>query len=336
MTQTDVELRRGSAPDGIRVRLYGEMVRMRVFEQRVQTLFLQNELNGPAHLSTGQEAIAAAFGLALAPGDLSLSTYRSHAQILARGVPMGPVFAELMGRDGLLGGKGGSMHLTSTEHGHLGAYAIVGAHLPIAVGTAWASQVRGVPAVTTCFFGDGATNIGAFHEAVNLAAVWRAPVVFVCENNLYMEYTRTEAVTAVTHPAADRAAAYGLEGRLVDGNDPDAMLSAAFGAVADARRGDGPVVLEAMTYRHSGHAQADPAKYRPEGELESYLAADPIAVYRARLLEDGVASDLLDDLDAAAAAEADAGVRWAADRPLPAGSALETNVWADGGSAWRS
>src|SRR5437868_14823755 len=154
---------------------------------------------------------------------------------------MAGVLGELMGRKcGLMGGKGGSMHLTSVRHGAMGSYAIVGAHLPVAAGAAWSAQVRGTDQVAVCFFGDGATNIGAFHEALNFAAVWKLPVVFVCENNLYMEYTPIRAVTAVEHPAADRAASYGLERIVIDGNDADIVYRTALAAYERARSGKGP------------------------------------------------------------------------------------------------
>jgi acetoin:2,6-dichlorophenolindophenol oxidoreductase subunit alpha len=189
-----------------RLALYRSQVRLREAEQRAYDLFLQNLVKGTSHLSLGQEAIAAGFAEAMIKGDLSFCTYRGHAHTLARGVPVEKVLGELMQRDnGLMRGKGGSMHLTSEEHGVMGSYAIIGAHLPIACGAAWRAQYKGEKDVSVCFFGDGTTNIGAFHEALNFAAVWKLPVVFVCENNLYMEYTPIGDVTAVEHPAADRA-----------------------------------------------------------------------------------------------------------------------------------
>src|SRR3974390_2074932 len=188
--------------DGIgeatRLELYRVQVVIREAEQRAYDLFLQNLVKGTSHLSLGQEAVAAGFAAAMQPGDLSFCTYRGHAHTLARGVPVEKVLGELMGRDnGLLRGKGGSMHLTSVEHGVMGSYAIVGAHIPIACGAAWRAQYKGRKDVTVCFFGDGTTNIGAFHEGLNLAVIWKLPVVFVCENNMYMEYTRITDVTAV-------------------------------------------------------------------------------------------------------------------------------------------
>ena len=201
----------GIGPE-LQLRMYRMLVELREAEQRAYDLFLQNLVKGTSHLSLGQEAVAAGFALAMEPGDLTFCTYRGHAHTLARGVPVEKVLGELMGRDnGLLRGKGGSMHLTSVEHGVMGSYAIVGAHLPIACGAAWRAQLKGDKDISVCFFGDGTTNIGAFHEALNLAAIWSLPVVFVCENNLYMEYTPINEVTAVEDPAAGRASAYGLE-----------------------------------------------------------------------------------------------------------------------------
>src|ERR1700757_3880203 len=277
-----------------RLRIFRMQVKTRASEQRAFDLFLQNLVKGTSHLSLGQEAVAAGFAAAMKPGDLSFCTYRGHAHTLARGVPIEKVLGELMQRDnGLMRGKGGSMHLTSAEHGVLGSYAIIGAHLPIACGAALRAQYKGEGDVTVCFFGDGTTNIGAFHEALNFASVWKLPVIFVCENNLYMEYTPIGEVTAVEHPAADRAASYGLERIIVDGDDADAVYRTADAAYARARAGQGPSLIECMTYRHSGHSAADPAKYRPEGELERWKERDPLKIYRERLAQFGVAGDVV-------------------------------------------
>jgi pyruvate dehydrogenase E1 component alpha subunit len=269
--------------------------------------------------------------------DWTFCTYRGHNHTIARGVPMGPIYGELFGRaGGLMGGKGGSMHLTSVEHGAMGSYAIVGAHLPIAAGAAWSAQVRGSGQVAVCFFGDGTTNIGAFHEALNLAAVWSLPVVFVCENNQYMEYTPIGAVTAVPRPAADRASAYGLEPIVVDGNDAEAVFAVASRTIGRARAGEGPSLIEALTYRHGGHSRADPGKYRPDDEVAAWLARDPIPRFRARLLELGIAATDLDAIEAAAGTAVAAAEAEARAMPEPDPAVLETQVWADGGSAWRS
>jgi pyruvate dehydrogenase E1 component alpha subunit len=250
---------------------------------------------------------------------------------------MGPLYGELFGRaNGLLGGKGGSMHITDVDHHMMGSYAIVGAHLPIALGAAWSAQYRKSGQVAVCFFGDGTTNIGAFHEALNMAAVWKAPVVFVCENNQYMEYTPIGAVTAVEHPAADRAAAYGLESILIDGNDVEAVYATAQRVIERARNGDGPSLVEAVTYRHGGHSRADPGTYRPDEEVAAWLAKDPIPKARARLVEQGVSEADLDAIDAEAKALVAAGEAEAKAAPEPSEAVLETQVWADGGSSWRS
>jgi pyruvate dehydrogenase E1 component alpha subunit len=310
---------------------------LRYCEKRAYDLFLQNLVKGTSHLSLGQEAIAAAFGVAMRPDDWTFCTYRGHAHTLARGASMTGVLGELMGRAcGLLGGKGGSMHLTDVSKGAMGSYAIIGAHLPIAAGAAWSAQYRGTEQVAVCFFGDGTTNIGAFHEALNLAAVWKLPVVFVCENNLYMEYTPISAVTAVPHPAADRAAAYGLPSIIVDGNDADAMYAVATAALDKARAGGGPSLIEAMTYRHSGHSRADPGAYRPEGELDAWLKKDPIPTYRARLLEFGVREAELKSIEEAVMRQVEDATQAAKDSPPPSVDDVNKNLWADGGSAWRN
>src|SRR6476469_2354280 len=268
----------------VRMELYRQQLELRYCEKRAYDLFLQNLIKGTSHLSLGQEAIAAGFGVAMHPDDWTFCTYRGHAHTLARGASMAGVLGELMGREcGLLGGKGGSMHLTDVTKGAMGSYAIIGAHLPVAAGAAWSAQYRGTEQVAVCFFGDGTTNIGAFHEALNFSVVWKLPVIFVCENNLYMEYTPIGDVTAVPSPAGDRAAAYGLPKIVIDGNDADAVYREAIKAYDKARSGGGPSLIECLTYRHSGHSRADPAKYRPEAELELWKPRDPIKVYRERL-----------------------------------------------------
>ena len=321
-----------------RLRLYRVQYEIREAEQRAYDLFLQNLVKGTSHLSLGQEAVAAGFAVAMKPGDLSFCTYRGHAHTLARGVPVEQVLGELMQRDnGLMRGKGGSMHLTSVEHGVMGSYAIIGAHLPIACGAAWRAQYRGDGDVTTCFFGDGTTNIGAFHEALNFAAVWKLPVIFVCENNLYMEYTPIHTVTAVEHPAADRASAYGLERIIIDGQDADAVYRAGLAAYAKARAGDGPTLIECMTYRYSGHSRADPAKYRPPGELDYWKEKrDPIKIYRERLKQFGISDDVIATIESETMRTIDDATEACKAAPMPPLDILTTDVYADGGWAWRN
>lgn len=339
----DIKLKskKAAADDDIgqetRLELYRLQLELRYCEKRAYDLFLQNLIKGTSHLSLGQEAIAAAFGVAMRPDDWTFCTYRGHAHTLARGASMAGVLGELMGRQcGLLGGKGGSMHLTDVSKGAMGSYAIIGAHLPVAAGAAWSAQYRGTEQVAVCFFGDGTTNIGAFHEALNFSVVWKLPVIFVCENNLYMEYTPISSVTAVEHPAADRASAYNLEKIVVDGNDADAVYRTAVKYMDRARKGGGPALIEAMTYRHSGHSRADPAKYRPEGELEKWLERDPLKIYRERLLQLNFVEATLADLEAEAMHKVDEATATAKASPPPLIADIEKNVWADGSAAWRN
>jgi pyruvate dehydrogenase E1 component alpha subunit len=312
-------------------------VRARDFEQRAYDLFMEGIVKGTTHLGLGQEAVAAGFARAMQPTDMTFCTYRGHNHTLLRGAPMPALLGELAGRSiGICGGKGGSMHLTDVTKHAMGSYAIVGAHLPVAAGAAWAAKLRGTDQVSVCFFGDGTTNIGAFHESLNLAAVWDLPVVFVCENNLYMEYTPISAVIPVEYPAADRAAAYGLDKIIVDGNDADRVYEVASEALDLARRGGGPSLVEALTYRHKGHSRADPGKYRPDEEVAAWMARDPIPLYRARLEADGVAAATLDEVERLARAEVDDAEQQVRAAPPPGPDTLMTQVWADGGSSWRN
>jgi TPP-dependent pyruvate/acetoin dehydrogenase alpha subunit len=320
-----------------RVRLYQLMVELRLFEKRAYDLFMENLIRGTSHLALGQEAIASGYGIAMRPDDYTFCTYRGHGHTLARGASMAAAMAELLGRaNGMLHGKGGSMHLTDVQHGAMGSYAIVGAHLPIAAGAAWSAQARKSGQVAVCFFGDGTTNIGAFHEALNLAVVWKLPVVFVCENNQYMEYTPIRSVTAVEHPAAGRAAAYGLEEILVDGNDADVMYETAVRTIGKARSGGGPSLVEAVTYRHGGHSRGDPATYRPPEEVREWLSRDPVQHYRARLAAEGLDESVLRQIDEEAQAKVDAATEEARNGPPARVEDIESQVWSDGSSTWRN
>jgi acetoin:2,6-dichlorophenolindophenol oxidoreductase subunit alpha len=320
-----------------RLKLYRSMFECRVLEKRAYDLFMQNLIKGTSHLALGMEATAAGFGMAMRSDDYTFCTYRGHNHTLVRGVGMTEILAELMGNSaGLMRGKGGSMHLTSVKHNMMGSYAIIGAQLTIANGAAWSAQYRGTEQVAVCFFGDGTTNIGAFHEALNFAVIWKLPVVFVCENNLYMEYTPIGTVTAVERPAADRAAAYGLPPIVVDGNDADEVFRVAARAFAQARAGAGPSLIEALTYRHSGHSRADPAQYRPEGELDRWLERDPIKIYRARMDSLGFAETDLRAIEQDTERRVDEATETAKSSPTPSLSAIERDVWADGGAAWRN
>ncbi len=317
--------------------MYRKMTEIRQFEKRAHDLFLQNLVKGTTHLGTGQEAVAAGVSQAMNDDDYVFTTYRGHNHVLARGTPMTPVMAELLGREnGLMHGKGGSMHLLDVSHGILGAYAIIGAQLVIANGAAWSAKCRGTGQVTVCFLGDGATNIGAFHEALNLAAIWELPVVFICENNQYMEYTPIGSVTPVPRPAADRAASYGLEGIVVDGNDVEAVYETAQAAISRARGNEGPSLIEAITYRHGGHSRADPGKYRPATEVQEWLARDPLPAYRRVLIGRGVDEATLDAIDKNARDAVDRATEEAKAGPEPRLESALTNVWADGGNSWRN
>ncbi len=313
------------------------MVVIRRTEQAAHDLFLAGLVKGTTHLAAGHEAVAVGASAALRPDDYVFATYRGHHHAIARGASPEECLAELMSKaTGVCRAKGGSMHLTKASAGMLGSYAIVGAHLPLAAGAAWSAKLRGTGQVAVAFFGDGATNIGAFHEALNIAAVWSLPVLFICENNLYMEYTPIGSVTAVANPAADRASAYGLTGELVDGNDVVAVTRTVARAADRARAGLGPALIEARTYRHFGHSRTDPASYRPKEEVREWLAKDPLDLARARLAGLGVGADEVGRSEQRAAQVVAAAVAAARAAPDADPEQAMTDVWADGGSAWRT
>jgi pyruvate dehydrogenase E1 component alpha subunit len=293
--------------------LYRRMLEIRFFEDEVMRLFMQNLVRGSTHLYQGQEAVAVGACSVLRPGDTMTCTYRGHGAVLAMGAPLDRSMAEILGKaNGLCQGKGGSMHLTDLSVGALGSFAVVGAHLPFTAGTALAAQYLGTGAVSIAFFGDGTTNIGAFHEALNLAAIWKLPAVFVCENNLYGEYSPVATTTSVER-LADRAGAYAMASEQVDGNDVLAVRRVVGAAVARARAGEGPSLIEALTYRQKGHSRTDPGAYRPPGELERWLERDPISLLATMLTERGVA--YTEELERVRAEAAEA-VRAATERAL--------------------
>ena len=310
--------------------LHRRMLEIRAFEDEVMRLFARNLVRGSTHLCQGQEAVAVGACSALVDGDTMTCTYRGHGAVLAMGAPLDRAMAEILGKaEGLCLGKGGSMHLTDVGVGALGSFAVVGAHLPFACGTALSAQMLGTGSVSLCFFGDGSTNIGAFHEAMNLASVWRLGVVFLCENNLYGEYSPLASTTAVDR-LTDRAPAYAMVGVQVDGNDVLAVRAAVADACARARAGEGPTFIEALTYRHMGHSRTDPGAYRPPGELERWKERDPITLFEARLKADGAATR--EALDAAREAAENA-VETATTRALewgePDPEARFRDVWAE-------
>jgi acetoin:2,6-dichlorophenolindophenol oxidoreductase subunit alpha len=294
------------------------MWEIRLFEDKVQELFMEGLVQGTTHLCQGQEAVSIGAVAALGEDDYLTVTYRGHGQALARGLSIESCFAELMGRtSGCCRGVGGSMHFTDVERGLLGAFAIVGAGLPVAVGAAHSARLQGRDSVAMTFCGDGATNIGTFHESLNMAAAWKVPVVFVIENNLYGEYTPMRDTTPLDD-LAERARAYAIPGQVVDGQDVEVVHAAASEAVARARAGEGPTLLEMKTYRFRGHSRTDPAKYRPAGELERWKERDPLTLLGDRLVAGGLASaEQLDQLRAEVQQQIDELAAKAAEAPHP-------------------
>jgi TPP-dependent pyruvate/acetoin dehydrogenase alpha subunit len=298
--------------------LYHRMLLIREFELRVNQLFLRGIMPGTIHLSHGQEATVVGMCAALKPEDVVTLTHRGHGQALAKGVPARSLMAELFGKaTGCCRGKGGSLHVGDMRVGALPAIAVVAAAAPIACGMALAFKKQGSERVAVCFHGDGASNKGDWHEALNLASVWQLPVIFLCENNLYGVTTRIDAVSAVPE-IAKRAVAYGMPGVAIYGNDPLTVYEAAQEAVARARAGHGPTLLECKTYRQGGHKRDDAGTYRPKDEVELWLSRDPVARFGARLLEAG----LLTEESKAAIAQAvlhelNEAERFALESPLP-------------------
>jgi len=267
--------------------MYRTMLEIRHFEEKVFDLYGQNLVPGTIHLYAGQEAVAVGVCANLRKDDYITSTHRGHGHCIAKGARLDKTMAEILGKKtGYCKGKGGSMHIADFGIGMLGATAVVGAGIPIAAGAGLSIKLRGTDQVVACFFGEGASNQGTFHEGINMAAVWALPVLFVCENNLYAMGTRQSRVMAIEN-VADRASAYGIPGTVVDGNDVLAVYEAAHEAVVRARQGKGPTLIECKTYRHKGHSRADPATYRPKEEVEKWLKRDPISRFKKRLLEEG-------------------------------------------------
>jgi len=279
--------RRAALRDDPLARLH-RLHEIRRVEETVQELYGEGLIRGSAHTSQGQEAVAVALAVALDPADAVTCTYRGHHHALALGLTPDDVLAEILGRaTGCVGGLGGSMHLCGPEVGLLPTFAIVGAGLPVAVGAALTAELTSSGAISAALFGDGTSNIGAFHESLNLAAVWNLPVMFVCENNLYGEYSPLAATTSVTD-IADRADAYGMRSTVVDGQDLVSLterLESIAGEVRTTRR---PHLVEVKTYRYVGHSRSDPATYRPPGELDQWLARDPLDLYARHLVDTGV------------------------------------------------
>ncbi|MDO8389695.1 MAG: thiamine pyrophosphate-dependent dehydrogenase E1 component subunit alpha [Actinomycetota bacterium] len=307
--------------------LLAMMLRIRMFEDKVMDLFSQNLVRGSTHLCQGQEAVTVGVCSVLRHVDTMTCTYRGHGAVIAKGAPLAACFGELLGRaGGLCRGKGGSMHFADFSVGAIGSNAIVGAHLPITVGAALASSYLGDDRVAVSFFGDGATNIGAFHEALNLASVWKLPAVFVIENNQYGEYSPLRSTTPIDR-LARRADAYGMPGVLVDGNDVAAVRSVARSAVERARAGQGPTLIEADTYRQVGHSRSDPATYRPAGELDRWLERDPILLLERSMLTRW-STEELDTIRQTAQRDVDSALEMALAMPEPTLDEMAKDVWA--------
>ncbi len=305
------------APEKLREALR-RMYLIRRFEEGAEDCYMRGLIHGTMHLSIGQEASAMASCMELTDADKITSTHRGHGHCIAKGANVGRMFAEFFGKEtGYCHGRGGSMHIADVKTGNLGANGIVGGGLPIAVGAALSAKRLGKPDVTVCFFGDGANNEGAFHEALNMAAIWKLPVVFVCENNRYGMSTPASYATAVPN-ISDRAAAYAMPGITVDGNDFSAVAEAVHHAIRRARNGEGPSLVENLTYRWRGHSKSDRNRYRTKEEIEEWMARDPIARFQADLIAHGILDQAgADAIAAEAVAAVAAGVEFAKASPAP-------------------
>jgi pyruvate dehydrogenase E1 component alpha subunit len=311
----------------LRKTLYRQMVLIRYFEEKCAELYAGAQIGGFLHLYIGEEAIAVGAINALKADDDIVTHYRDHGHALARGLETGPVMAELCGRaTGVCKGRGGSMHVADASKKMWGGYAIVGGHLPVATGLAHGHAYAKDGLVTSCFFGDAASDIGEFHEAMNFASLWKLPIVFVCENNLYGMGVPIAMNSAVPE-IVQKAKAYGMPSDRVDGMDVEAMHAAMTKAAAHARKGKGPYFLEAMTYRFRGHSMADPELYRDKAEVEEWKKKDPILAYRNRLIKEKVLTKAqADAIDKDALAEVEAAAKFALDSPYPDESTLFDDI----------
>lgn len=309
--------------------MYKKMLEIRCFEEKVFELYGQNLVPGTIHLYAGEEAVAVGVCSSLRKDDYITSTHRGHGHCIAKGADLKRTMAEILGKKtGYCKGKGGSMHIADFSIGMLGATAVVGAGLPIAVGAGLSAKLRKTDQVVACFFGEGASNQGAFHESINMASAWSLPVIFVCENNLYAMGTRQSRIMNIEN-IADRAEAYGIPGVTVDGNDVLAVFEESQKAVDQARSGVGPTLIECKTYRHKGHSRVDPAKYRPKEEVEQWLANDPLKRFRTTLLQSENFSEAdFQKIEENVAAEIEEAVRFAVESPYPAPEEALEDVYA--------
>ncbi len=313
-------------------RMLRQMLLVRRFEEKTAECYALGKIGGFCHLYIGQEAVGVGTLTALRDDDYVICSYREHGQALIRGIPPGAVMAELFGKaTGCSGGKGGSMHLFDAARHFMGGHGIVGGHIPLAAGLAFAAKYRGTDQVCICFFGEAAVNIGAFHEALNMASVWKLPVIFVCENNRYGMGTAFERVAAVTD-VVEHACSYDMAAEMVNGMDVLAVYEAAKRAADRARKGGHPTLLEVRTYRFMGHSMSDPLHgvYRTKEEVEEQKKKDPITQMAHKLKDDGVMDQAaIDALDAEIHAEVEAAVKFADESPDPAPDALTMHVLAD-------
>lgn len=317
-----------------RLALYRSMLNIRIVEERIADLYPEQEMRCPVHLCIGQEAAEAGAGMALRQSDYAVSGHRSHGHYLAKGGDLKAMMAEIYGKAaGCTGGKGGSMHLTDLAAGFLCAVPIVGSTIPIGVGAAFGSQMKGEDRVTMVFLGDGATETGVFHESLNFAALKKVPVVFVCENNLYSVYSPLHVRQPNERTIADLVRGHGIESHFADGNNVETVYNLSRAAVEKARRGEGPVFLEFATYRwreHCGPNFDNHIGYRTNEEYEEWLKRDPLALYRTELIDAGVATaDALDTVASELTTEMDAAVEFAKSSPFPAPQRAQQHVYAD-------
>lgn len=298
--------------------MYRKMLEIRLFEEKVFELYGQNLVPGTIHLYAGEEAVAVGVCSNLRKDDYIVSTHRGHGHCIAKGANLDRTMAEILGRrTGYCRGKGGSMHIADFSIGVLGATAVVGAGIPIATGVGLSIKLRGTGQVAACFFGDGASNQGTFHEGINLAAIWKLPVIFVCENNLYAMGTRQTQVMLTKH-VSDRASAYGIPGVTIDGNDVLAVFQGTKEAVMRARNGGGPTLIECKTYRHKGHSRFDPATYRPKEEVEEWLSKDPITRLKKQLLQEFTTSNaVLEEIEREVTESVEAATQFAKESTFP-------------------
>ena len=311
------------------VAIYRKMAQIKLNDDRFISLMKAGKMVMPYYSARGQECIPAAISVQLTNDDYLVTIYRGIHDMIAKGVPPKLIWAELAGRStGTCKGKGGPMHVTHPESGCMVTTGVVGAGMPIGCGLALATQLRGEQRVTVTNFGDGAANIGAFHESMNLASVWKLPVIFVCQNNRFAEHTTFAKGTSVAR-IADRAKSYNMPGLHVDGNDPVAVYHAAKEAIERARSGGGPTLIEAMTFRFNGHLIGDPGDYIPKDQYAAAVAADPYPKYRKWLVDNGHAKEAeLATLEGEVSAEVDAAVKFAFDSPLTDGSEVHRDVYA--------